>query len=98
MKMEQMKLKQLTMKDWFANKAAQAVKHNLHNGDIFAVLKETEKAYYVMLSIEPGCNRCTWVPKSCVEENPGSIDFYTRFGLSYDEAVKETKWHWYNVV
>lgn len=54
-----MELKQLVMKDWFANKAAQAVKHNLHDGDIFAVLKETEKAYYVMLSIEPGCNRCT---------------------------------------
>ncbi len=93
-----MELKQLVMKDWFANKAANAVKHNLHNGDIFAVIKETEKAMYVMLAIEPGCNRCTWVPKSCIEEYPGSNDFHTRFNLTYDEAVNEAKWAWSGLV
>ena len=87
-------LKQLSMKDWFANKVANEIRHNLHNPDIFAVLRETEKAMYVMLAIEPGCTRCTWVPKSCIVENPGSVDFHTRTGLSYEEAAREARIFW----
>lgn len=87
-------LRQLHMKDWFANKVANEIRHNLHNTEIFAVLKETVKAYYVMLSIEPGCNRCAWVPKFCIEEHEGSNDFHTRFGLSYEEAVNEARIFW----
>lgn len=87
-------LKQLSMKDWFATKVANEIRHNLHTPDIFAVLRETEKAMYVMLAIEPGCTRCTWVPKSCIIETPGSVDFHTRTSLSYEEAAIEARMFW----
>lgn len=87
-------LQQLYMKDWFANKVAREIKHNLHDSDIFAVLRETEKAMYCMLSIEPGCNRCVWIPKSCIETAPGCIDFHTRMGLTFEQAVTESRYFW----
>ena len=87
-------LKQLYIKEWFANKVANEIKHNLHNAMIFAVLKETAKAYYVMLAIEPHCTRCTWIPKSCTEECSGSVDFHTHFGLTYEEARFEARLFW----
>ena len=87
-------LKQLHMKEWFANKVANEIRCNLRTTEIFAVLRETEKALYVMLSIAPGCNRCIWVPKSCTEECPGSIDFFTRTGLTYEHAAFEANLFW----
>lgn len=87
-------LKQLHMKEWFANKVANEIRHNLHTTEIFAILRETEKAVYAVLAIEPGCTRCTWIPKSCIEEQPGSIDFHTRFGLSYEAAMTEARLFW----
>ena len=70
------------------------MKYNLRTTEIFAVLRETEKALYVMLSIAPGCNRCIWVPKSCTEECPVSIDFFTRTGLTYEQAAFEANLFW----
>lgn len=87
-------LKQLHMKEWFANKVAKEIRCNLHTTEIFAVLRETEKALYVLLNVAPNCTRCAWVPKSCTEECAGSADFHTRTGLTYQEALNEAKLFW----
>lgn len=86
-------LKQLHVKEWFANKLANELRMNLRSTQIFAVLRETEKAYNVMLC-ECGRTLTCWVPKSCTEECPGSIDFHTRFGMSYDAAKAELNRFW----
>lgn len=86
-------LKMLSMKEWFANKTCRELRRNLHSADIFAVIRETEKAMYVMLA-ECGMPICIWVPKSCIEEHAGSIDFHTRTGLTYEEARFEHKLFW----
>ena len=86
-------LKQLCMKDWFANKTCRELRRNLHSADIFAVLRETEKAIYVMLR-EYGKPICIWVPKSCVESVSGSADFHTLFNVSYETAAFEHRLFW----
>ena len=86
-------LKELHIKDWFANKLANELRTNLHSTKIFAVLRETEKAYNVMLC-EYGRALTCWVPKSCTEERPGSIDFHTRFGMSFSAAKNELYYFW----
>lgn len=43
----------LTVKDWFANKVANELGKNITMCDVFAILKETEKAVYAMLNV--GC-------------------------------------------
>ena len=87
-------VKQLHMKEWFANKVANEIRTNLHTTEIFAVIRETEKAVYAMLAIAPGFSKCVWVPKSCIEEVPGRNDFHTRTGLTYEEAACEAKIFW----
>ena len=78
-KMQENDLRQLEMKDWFANKVANEIKHNM----------------YCMLNVTKGCYRCAWIPKSCVTEHEGSVDFHTWFGLTYEQALNEAKWSWY---
>ena len=60
--------KSYTVKDWFANKVAEEIKSNIFMCDVFAVLKETEKAVYAMLNL--GClkKKTMWVPKSVLVE------------------------------
>lgn len=86
-------LKQLVMKEWFANKTCRELRRNLHSADIFAVIRETEKAMYVMLR-EIGKPICVWVPKSCVETVSGSDDFHTIFNVSYETAAFEHRLFW----
>ena len=43
----------LTVKDWFANKVANELGKNITMCDVFAILKETEKAVDAMLNV--GC-------------------------------------------
>lgn len=54
----------LTVKDWFANKVANELGKNITMCDVFAILKETEKAVYAMLNV--GCyqRKTMWVPKN----------------------------------
>lgn len=61
----------ITVKDWFANKVANELGKNITMCDVFAILKETEKAVYAMLNV--GCyqRKTMWIPKSVlVEEDP----------------------------
>lgn len=82
------------MKEWFATKVAQEIRHNLSTDEVFAILKETEKAVYAMLAISPNYSKCVWIPKSCLIEDVGSSDFYTRQNISYEEAKDECRRFW----
>lgn len=82
------------MKDWFADKVANEIRHNICSADVFAVLKETEKAIYGMISISANRSKCVWIPKSCLEKIEGSIDFHTRFGMDFETAQEEFHLFW----
>lgn len=92
--------KSYTVKEWFANKVANEVRKNISMCDVFAVLKETEKAIYAMLNI--GCNerKTMWVPKSVlVESNVGQdenleMHYETLFIEDYEKAVEQFEKHW----
>lgn len=58
--------KKITVKDWFANKVATELGKNITMCYVFAILKETEKAVYVMLNV--GCyqRKTMWIdPEVC---------------------------------
>ena len=46
------------VKEWFADKVANEVKMNIKMCDVFAVLKETDKAIYAMLNIGADKRKC----------------------------------------
>ena len=83
-----------TVKDWFANKVAQEVKKNINMCDAFGILKESEKAVYVVLNL--GCRSCKtmWVPKSALVSNEigkdarGAMHYETMKFDSYSEAAE----------
>ena len=94
------KNKSYTVKEWFANKVANEVKRNITMCDVFAVIKETEKAIYAMLNLGCDMKKTMWVPKSVliereVGENPsGSYNHETLFIEDYEEASEAFRMHW----
>ena len=88
------------VKDWFADKVAQEVGHNIHGCRVFSVMKETEKAIYAMLDLGIDHRKCMWVPKSVlVTYIPGEQEncehkYETIFEEDYDECVRLFKEHW----
>jgi len=58
----------LTVKDWFANKIANELGRNLTLCDIFAIINETEKAVYAMISVGADKMKTMWIPKSVLVE------------------------------
>ena len=68
--------------------------------EVFAVMKESEKAVYAMLNL--GCNfkKCMWIPKSVLIENEigerdnGTFNHETLFIENYNDAVKAFESHW----
>lgn len=89
-----------TVKDWFANKVANEVKRNINMCDVFAILKESDKAVYAMLNLGCDFKRTMWIPKSVLVENEigedvnGAFNYETLFIEDYDEAVKSFSAHW----
>lgn len=79
-----------TVNDWFGNKVASECKRNITMCDVFAILKETPKAVYAMLSVGCDSRKCMWVPKSCLIETTGE----TVVECTYDEAVEEFRSYW----
>lgn len=81
----------LEVKDWMLNKIGQEKGiRRFVDGEIFAVVKETEKAYQVILTASGLRPVTTWVPKSQVivaEANGKS----THFNLTWEEAIFEHK-------
>lgn len=79
--------KSYEIKEWKQNEICELVQRNLTMCDIFAVLKETEKAIYAMLDI--GNDRCksTWIPKSALIECEIGEDPET--GMNHPEILFE---------
>lgn len=92
--------KSYTVKEWFANKVANEVKRNISMCDVFAIMKETEKAVYAMLNLGCDFGKCMWIPKSVlIEREVGFQDdetyaHETLFVEDYDEAVVQFKSMW----
>lgn len=88
------------VKDWFADKVAQEAGKNISMCEVFAVLKETEKAVYAMLNLGANFRLCKWVPKSVLVEleagkqKNGTTKYETIFEEDYDKCVKMFKQHW----
>jgi hypothetical protein len=84
-----------TVKEWMANKIANEVGRNINMCEVFAVLKETEKAAYVMLNLGYKSRKCTWIPKSAIiditDEADGAEGIEARpliINDNYDEVVE----------
>ena len=81
--------KAYTVKEWFANKLANEIGANITACDIFAVLKETEKAAYCLVSIGGGRRKTTWIPKSVIieyNEEYGGVNVICE--ENYEKAVE----------
>ena len=75
----------LNVKEWFHNKKANEKKKRVNSSHIFAILKETEKAYNVLVG-DTKWTMTYWVPKSCTEI---ISEGRTLTGLTYEEAAAE---------
>ena len=75
--------KAMEAKDWFA------AKNDLGNGQIVAIIKETEKAIYALVWTSFNNRKTTWIPKSCIESRDEE-DAYkqTIIADSYEAAVE----------
>lgn len=88
-----------TVKDWFANKVANEVKKNINMCEVFAIIKETDKAVYAMLNLGTDFHKTMWVPKSVLIENEigedehGDYHYETIFA-DYEKAIEEFKYFW----
>jgi hypothetical protein len=88
------------VKDWFADKVAQEVSHNIHGCRVFSIMKETEKAVYAMLDLGIDHRKCMWVPKSVLvtyvpgEQENGMYKRETIFESDYDTCVEKLKTLW----
>lgn len=93
--------KSYTVKEWFADKVANEVRRNINCCDVFAILKESEKAVYAMLNLGCDFRKCTWIPKSVLVENEIGEDEVTKayhhetyIEADYDKAVEMFKVFW----
>lgn len=89
--------KEMIVKEWLANKIANELQRNLYfDVYVFAILKETEKAVYAMLSVGSYQKKTMWVPKSAliskdVEQGDDRAVIYTD---DYEKACELFKDHW----
>lgn len=92
--------KEITVKDWFANKVATELGKNITMCYVFAILKGTEKAVYAMLNV--GCyqRKTMWIPKSVLVEEDTSEDSNHKiiYTDDYNRAVELFNDHWSDFV
>ncbi len=78
--------KAMEVKDWFA------AKNDLGNGQIVAIIKESEKAVYALVWTSFNNRKTTWIPKSCIDtKEEQDIMKQTIKADSYEEAVERLK-------
>lgn len=65
--------KEITVKDWFADKVANELGRNITMCYVFAILKETEKAVYAMLNV--GCYQRKTIEQLNFLTTTGQISF-----------------------
>lgn len=78
-----------TVKDWFANKIAQEKGTNISICNVFAILKETEKAVKALVDLGSKGTTTTWIPKSALAEEDG---YETLRIEDWEEAYEEWKY------
>ena len=91
--------KSYSVKDWFANKVANELGRNISMCDVFAILKETEKAVYAMLNLGTFSKKTMWIPKSVLIENEvgkaeSGYNHETLIEADYEKCCFEFKHHW----
>ena len=72
----------LVVKDWFHENKMNELKKDVQTTNVFAILKETEKAYNVFVAGAYSF-MTYWVPKSCVEE----VEETDEYGAHHNEAI-----------
>lgn len=82
----------LVVKDWFHEKKMNEKRRNVQSTKVFAILKETEKAYNVLVG-DAVKSMTYWVPKSCTVEEESDDFSFTLVDVTYDEAYAEYKSH-----
>ena len=82
----------LRVKEWFADKKCRELKRNMSNGNVEIVLKETEKAMYVMVASETLMPITFWAPKSCIETAPND-ERETKMMLDLDYKEAKSYFH-----
>lgn len=80
----------LAVKDWFHENKMNEKHKDVQSTNVFAILKESEKAYYVFVG-DTRKSMAYWCPKSCTEEVPAIDDNGRNHSdalenLTYDEA------------
>lgn len=81
-------MKKANIKEWFEKKLVNdgvIINHGgIYTFELFAILKETEKAVYAMCMVgtygDDAIRKCIWIPKSVIEniENARRIDDYEK--------------------
>ena len=75
--------KAMKIKDWFA------AKNDLGNGQIVAIIKESEEAVYALVWTGFNHQKTTWIPKSCIESREENDTMkQTIIAASYEEATE----------
>lgn len=85
----------LQVKEWFHEKKMNELGKDVQTTDVFAILKETEKAYNVFIGSTTKF-MAYWVPKSCVieveeKDKNGMIHNEAKEGLDFDSVVEKWK-------
>jgi hypothetical protein len=75
----------LIVKDWFADKKCKENKRHMNSTNIFAIVKESEKAAYVMVADSNLRSFCFWCPKSQIETREDVDTETLPAGKTYDE-------------
>lgn len=83
----------LVVKDWFHEKKMNELKRNVQSTRVFAILKETEKAYNVFVG-DSTRFMTYWVPKSCVivlneQDSEWQYCHDAIEGIDFDTALAE---------
>lgn len=79
--------KRLVVKEWFHEMKMNEKRKDVQSCEVFAILKETEKAYNVFVGSTTKC-MTYWVPKSQVEEMENEENKVTLICDDYDEVYK----------
>lgn len=73
----------LVVKDWFHENKMKELKKDVQSTNVYAILKETEKAYNVLVGDTREC-MTYWVSKSCVIE----VSEIDKYGMSHKECLE----------
>lgn len=77
---------EIKIADWFAQK--NDIDMGLFGADVYAILKETEKAIYAIVGNMFGRVKTTWIPKSVLSYKEASSSTFCIAGCEWKEAME----------